>query len=83
MNELPESDLGWYIIEETWNLYIDGTLTKTAVYAIEVGEKANGDGYVVRHYDRRENLLTTVTVDADDILPEIRDRETTDYPWGL
>lgn len=75
-----EFDLGWYHIDEIWNLYIDGDLQKYHVEFINVDEKAGTtDEYVVSHFDKT-GKLTTKTLDAEDLNHELRGRETTDRP---
>jgi hypothetical protein len=79
---LSESELGWYIIEEHWDLWLDGEITEKEVYAIYVDEAAHSDGYVVEHFDRRGELITTERLTANDIAPEIEDRETVSHPFS-
>lgn len=82
MTELPESSLGWFHIEEVWNLYVEGDLTKVEVYAINVDEAAEGDEYVVDHYNRTGDIITTERLTADDLRPELRDREPVSDPFS-
>jgi hypothetical protein len=85
---LSESELGWYIIEEEWNLWLDGGLEEREVYAINVDEVAEGvdevkgEDYVVKHFDRRGELITTERLTDNDIAPEIEERETVSHPFS-
>jgi hypothetical protein len=85
---LSESELGWYIIEENWSLWLDGGLEQREVYAINVDEAAEGvdeeaeQNYVVKHFDRRGELITTERLTASDIAPEIEERETVSHPFS-
>lgn len=85
--KLEESDLGWYYIDAMWDLWLDGELHNVHVDFICVDEAAyeneRGTTYVVDHYNRNGGLITTLRLDAGDILPEIRDKETTDRPWHI
>lgn len=88
MTELEESDLGWFHIDEVWNLYQDAedgrrSLVETHVDYICVDEHYTGNGYVVDHYDRSGDLITTLHLDADDIEPEVANREPTDRPYHI
>lgn len=82
MTELSENNLGWFHIAEVWNLYVEGDLTEVEVYAINVDEAADGDGYIVDHYDRGEDIITTLRLSADDILPVVREREPVSHPFS-
>jgi len=73
-------DLGWYAIEDEWDLYINGDLESVFVDFLHVDEKANGDGYTARHYDQAGELLTEISLDADDLESVLQDRETTNRP---
>lgn len=85
MNAIPEADLGWYHIDDVWNLYVDGALTKVHVDYICVDESPDGSDspYHVDHYGRDGTLITSLRMDADDIFPEIRNREPVGRPWHL
>jgi len=74
-------ELGWFYIDEKWDLFIDGEHEKDVhVDFINVGEKAHGDGYVIKHFDRAGELLTTVTVDEEDLSDVVGSRSPTDRP---
>lgn len=91
-----ENLLGWYHIDETWNLYVDAEdpidESHRVLRAVHVDficvdeppEDAPTDApYHVDHYGRDGTLITSLRLDAEDIEPELRDRETTDRPWHL
>lgn len=80
---LSDDQLGWFYIGETWNLYIDGDLTEVHVEYINVDEKPEGEGYLVKHFDRAGELLTAESLEADDIAPVLGDREPTDRPQHI
>lgn len=80
---MDEDLLGWYSIGETWNLYVDGGLAKVHVAWICVDEPTDGTGYHVDHYGGGGELITSLTLDHDDIEPELRDRETEDRPQHI
>lgn len=75
--------LGWYYINEWWNLYLDGNLTEVHVDFINVDEAARGEGFVVKHYDRGGQMLTSLRLDADDLEPELNSRTTTSRPLHI
>lgn len=78
MNELT----GWYYIDEMWNLYINGNLQKVHVDFIQVDEKPNSSDFIVNHYDRSGEIITTVTLEESDI-SWLENEETTDRPWHI
>lgn len=80
---LEENNLGWFHIEETWNLHVDGNLRKREVYCICVDEAAEGDGYIVDHYDRAGDRITSLRLEADDIRPEVEGREPIERPMHV
>jgi hypothetical protein len=76
---IPDDKLGWYDVHEVWQLFENGRLRERFVQEINVSQQAHGDEYVVEHYGP-SGLITTLTLPAGDVWPEIQDRETVRNP---
>lgn len=76
---IPDDKLGYYEIHEVWRLYENGRLRERLVQEINVSRQAHGDEYVVEHYGPT-GLITTLTLPAGDVWPEIRDRDSMNAP---
>jgi len=79
----PVRYCGWYYIDETWNLYVDGVLEKRHVDFLQVDVTPDGERFVARHYDRGGEIITTCTIDEDDIENELADEEPIGRPPHL
>jgi len=77
-----EDMLGWYYINETWNLFLEGELTKVHVDFINVGERERKNRYLVKHFNRNGELIKTLTLDKEDI-DMLENREKTVRPMHI
>jgi len=77
---LEEAEMGWFYVDAQWNLYVEGTLTKVYVDYIYVDEAAHSDGYIVTHYDRVGDPITTVNIDAEEVRDGLRDADPAGCP---
>lgn len=65
--------LGWYQIEENWDMHIDGELTNKYIDYIHIAEKTDEHNYRVEHYGADGELIADYLVHEDDFGEELSD----------
>lgn len=58
---------GAYKVDETWHLFVDGDLKEVHVDSLQV--QGDRSPYMVTHYDEFDQVITTLTLDKDDLEP--------------